>query len=475
MSGAEVPESLPATAPRSWEPLSLLPIAVGLYWLLADQGIGWLLLSALPGCVLLAAGMVLLLVPGDPRVPALMALGAVLGVLLTPLVWLVSDFETLFYTVLGSLACVVVAGRIGLQAARRYADAPEPDTSTEMNLKAALDEAMLGFFVVSARMPSGTVAERMLEDVQTLEQAITDNGWFDDPSLMHAAPPAPEHTQIERARLWGSDYEVLRYDSDFVAPPGLPRASWLQAQTNSGCHVRILRHPGAARPWMLCLHGYRMGMPWMDLGLFPPAWLHEKLGLNVIQPVLPLHGPRRVGSLSGGRYLDGDLLDLVLAQAQALWDIRRSLAWLRAHEPDARVGVYGISLGGFNAALLSAYEAGLDFVVAGIPVIDLASALWGFLPPAHLDYFTAGGIDEARYRRLLSVVSPLSRPPLPSRERLHIFAGAGDLIVSPRHPLELSRHWQVPVSWYQGSHLSIRSERISRQVVAGAIREAGWP
>jgi hypothetical protein len=471
----ETPETLPAAAPSSWQPLSLLPIAVGLYWLLADQGFGWLLLSALPGCVLLAAGMVLLLVPGDPRVPALMALGAVLGVLLAPLVWLVSGFETLFYTVLGSLACVAVAGRIGLNAARRYADAPAPELSTEMSLKAALDEAMLGFFVVSARMPSGTVAERMLEDVQTLEQAITDNGWLDDPSLMHAAPAAPEQTQIERARLWGSDYEVLRYDSEFVAPPGLPPAGWLQAQSNSGCHVRILRHPGAPRPWMMCLHGYRMGMPWMDLGLFPPAWLHERLGLNVIQPVLPLHGPRRVGALSGGRFLDGDLLDLVLAQTQTLWDIRRSLAWLRAQEPDARVGVYGISLGGYNAALLSAYEPGLDFVVAGIPVIDLAAALWGFLPPAHLDYFTAGGIDEARYRRLLSVVSPLSRAPLPSRERLHIFAGTGDLIVSPRHPLALSQHWQVPVSWYQGSHLSIRGERVSRQVVAAAIREAGWP
>src|SRR3546814_4593895 len=62
-------------------------------------------------------------------------------------------------------------------------------------------------------------------------------------------------------------------------------------------------------------------------------------------PVLPLHGPRSTGWRSGDHYLDGDMTDLVYAESQALWDLRRTLAWLRANESGARVGVYGISLG----------------------------------------------------------------------------------------------------------------------------------
>src|SRR3546814_21043756 len=84
-----------------------------------------------------------------------------------------------------------------------------------------------------------------------------------------------------------------------------------------------------------------MDAPWMDLNLFSPRWLHQKLGLNIIQPVLPLHGPRSTGWRSGDHYLDGDMTDLVYAESQALWDLRRTLAWLRANEPGARVGENG--------------------------------------------------------------------------------------------------------------------------------------
>src|SRR3546814_4736034 len=83
------------------------------------------------------------------------------------------------------------------------------------------------------------------------------------------------------------------------------------------------------------------------------------------------------------------------AESQALWDWRRTLAWLRANESGARVGVYGISLGGYNAALLSGYDKELDFVVAGIPVVDLAQALWSFAPPGHRAYYAEHGLTEA--------------------------------------------------------------------------------
>ncbi|MES0874207.1 alpha/beta hydrolase family protein [Sinimarinibacterium thermocellulolyticum] len=464
---------LPPPRPREW--LALLPIVAGLYWLLADSGGTWLLLALAPGLLLLGGGLGLLLFPGDARTLGPIAIGSALGAVLSPLACWAAGLGDAFWLLLLSAASFVIAGRLSWLRTASYEGVPEVERSTSMDLKLALDELVLGYFVTAASIPGGALATRICEDAARLEKAITENGWDDDPAALHLPPPPPDDTQVERARLWGIDYEILRFESGFRTPPSLPGDDrWLQHDANRHCHVRLLRHAGAPRPWLLCIHGYRMGRAWMDFSLFSPNWLHHRLGLNLIQPVLPLHGPRSVGTKSGDHFLDGDLTDLLHAEMQTLWDLRRTLAWLRQHEPGARVGVLGFSLGGYNAALLATYEADLDFVIAGIPVIDLAAALWRVLPPAHLRYFAAHGLDEHRYRRLLAPVSPLARPPLQPIERRHIFAATGDRLVPPEHPLALSAHWQVPVTWYQGSHLSVRRERTMRQAVRAALDGAGW-
>lgn len=469
-------ETLEATPPEGREWLGLVPIVAGLCWLLLAETPAEVLLVVLPAILLISSGSALLLMPGDRRIVAMMAAGAVIGAMLSPVAWIVAGLDLGFYGLLGSVLSLMTAGRLGLFGEPHAPGAQPPDRSTAMDLKAGIDEALLGYFVGTATFPRGAEAERIAGEAIALDVLMQERGWHQDPSGLHPAPPPPAETFVERARLWGTDYEVLSFDSGFEPPPDLPGAErWNSFAANRNCHVRILRHPGPPRPWLMCIHGYRMGVPWMDLGMFSPGWLHHGLGLNVIQPVLPLHGPRRAGARSGDYYLDGDPLDLIHAQMQALWDLRRTLAWLREHEPQARVGVFGISLGGYNAALLSTYEPDLEFVIAGIPVIDFASALWRFLPPAQLRYFTARGLDEAKYRQLLAPVSPLSRPPLPETSRLQIVAATGDRVVLAPNPLALSTHWGVPVQWYQGSHLSVRRERAIRIALRQAMQRAGWP
>lgn len=461
--------------PKQWEVLSWVPIVAGLYWLLAHDGSGWLLWALLPGSLLLSTGVALLLMPGDTRIYGLMAMSAALGLLLTVPVWIVADLGTAFFTALGSAASFLVSGRAGLTREPLYLGARAPDYSMRMDTKVAIDEFVLGYFVVAARLPSGDLAARMCDEAIKFEDALRARGAYEDPRSFHAAPPAPDETYVGKSRVYGFDYEVLRFDSDFAPDSTIPGATrWKGHSRNHDCHVRIMRHPGKPRPWLMCVHGYRMGAAWMDFGLFSPQWLHQRLGLNIIQPVLPLHGPRSVGWRSGDLFLDGDLLDLVFAEAQALWDLRRSLAWLRANEENPRVGVLGYSLGGYNTALLANYEPDLDFAIAGIPVTDLAAALWRVMPPAHRAYFEQRGFDEARYRKMLSPVSPLATEPVLAQDRRHIFAATADRIVLPSHPLLLGKHWNVPVNWYQGSHLSVRYERDAREVIRTAMIGAGW-
>jgi hypothetical protein len=304
---------------------------------------------------------------------------------------------------------------------------------------------------------------------------LHERGWLDHPASFHREPPPPEDARLVAARGVGRDFERLSFTSGFVPDAQLPGAAlWLEHLPNRECFANVFRQNEPGRPWLLCVHGYRMGTPFLDLRLFAPHILHERLGLNVVMPTLPLHGPRRIGRQSGDHFLDGDLLDLLHAESQALWDLRRTIAWIRMQEPDAKIGVLGYSLGGYNAALLAGHQPGLDFVVAGIPVCDFASTLWRHIPIPQRDYFVAQGLDESRYRRLLSVVSPTQATPMLAADRLHIFAGTADRVVPPEQPLRLAHHWGRDISWFPGAHLTFRGERSVVRCIQDAMTGAGW-
>jgi hypothetical protein len=428
-----------------------------------------------PGALLLASGVSLLLWPGDARITEYIAAGGVLGMLLSLPAMASGGFTAGLLAGLLSLAAYLAGGRVSLVNAARNAGVPEIELSPTMCAKAALDEALVAYFVSGVRIPSGEEADISCENALRFHAELEAMGAYDDPRVLHPAPTAPDDARIEPGRLFKRRFEMLRFSSGYAADERFPGSTqWSSHRSNQECHAVMLRHSDGPRPWLLCIHGYRMGMPWMDLGLFRPGWLHERLGLNLVIPALPLHGPRRVGWRSGDRYLDGDLISFIHAQMQALWDLRRTVAWIRAQEPDARIGVLGFSLGGYNTALLASYEAGLDFAVAGIPLVDVSSVLWRHIPLAHRDYFESRGLDLALGRRLLSVVSPLAGPPLLDVERRAIFAGTADRVVPPEHALKLSAHWGVPVEWFNGGHVTFAGERAVTGTVKNAVLRAGW-
>ncbi len=463
--------------PRQWEPLSAIPIVAGAFWLFGGSGFGWWIWAAVPGALMLSAGTSLLLWPGDLRHTEYLGAGAVMGAAVTLPAMISGGFGLGLACLLLSIASYLVAGRLALAREPVAPGAPEPERSLVMDAKVGLDEALLGYFVGTAIIPGGDRATEMVKETLKIEGTLQAAGWHDHPERFHHDPPAPPQGTLTPGRIYGHDFERLKYPSDFVAHADLPGSKdWANHARNNQTAAWVMRHEDAgSRPWLVCIHGYRMGFPWMDFGLFAPGWLHHRLGLNLFMPVLPAHGPRRIGMRSGDFYLDGDLFNVIHAQTQALWDLRRAIKWIRAQDPQARIGVLGYSLGGYNTALLAAFEPDLDFVVAGIPVADFAGALWRHMPPEHVRYLEAEGLDEERYRSILRVISPLAHAPKVPVERRYIFAGAGDRVVLPAQCLKLAKHWDVPIQWYQGAHLTFRGEPAVRAHIEAAMQRAGWP
>jgi hypothetical protein len=202
-----------------------------------------------------------------------------------------------------------------------------------------------------------------------------------------------------------------------------------------------------------------MGTPYLDMTAFSVPWLHRRLGLNVLIPVLPFHGPRRVHWASGEGFFAGDCLDTIHAEAQAIFELRQLIVWLREQGAPA-IGVYGLSLGGYTAALLSGLEAELACVIAGIPASDFAGLARVHTPPRMLEMAASLGFDWTKVEHVLRVISPLAVSPLIPKERRFIFGGLGDRIVPTSQVKELWKHWDRPKTmWYRGSHLSFYWER----------------
>jgi dienelactone hydrolase len=165
-------------------------------------------------------------------------------------------------------------------------------------------------------------------------------------------------------------------------------------------------------------------------------------------------------------------MDNVHGAAQSVWDVRRILTWIRATEPDARVGITGISLGGYVTALVASLDDGLACAIPGVPAVDLADLIEHHAGLRH-DHELREELALAKQVGL--VVSPLALAPRVPPEGRFIYAGLADRLVHPRHQVaRLWEHWGRPdIEWYNGSHTGFfRSKPVGRFVLA-ALQRSG--
>ncbi len=395
------------------------------------------------------------------RLPQLCAWLPLLGLPLAIAV-LVADPGLVSLALLASSPLLfLLSGWVSYQRETDIAGLPVRELKWSLALKIALDEAMLGYFVSTTRTPARRRVPEIANEVLRAIDAFGRQGWLDNPAAFHQTVHSPQVFELEDRLAIGHPFKSLSFPSSYVSHSELPGAErWETYGATHTVHARIFEHEGGPRPWLMCVHGYRMGWPYIDFQLFSPGWLHHKLGFNLIMPLLPLHGLRKIGMRSGDGYFDGELLDLLHAEAQALTDLRSCLLWLREQRQVPRMGIYGISLGGLNASLLSCLDAEIDSLIAGIPLVDPLRVFELNAPTRLMRGLQQAGVGIEQVRALLAPISPLSmecRVPLAGRA---IVAGMHDKIVSLEPILALQAHWNdCPLHWYAGTHLSVRRER----------------
>jgi hypothetical protein len=456
-----------------WPREALVPILTGLLWLWCAAGFGLVgfLFSTVPGVLLLGSGVSLLCWPGDDRITQFAALGGFLGVPLAIPSFFVAGPAIGFALVASSLASLLAAGIAAIRQEPHVKDVPEPPLDARTAAQVAVDEILLSTMNLSRSSPWGAERERIRKEAETAREAFERNGWLDEPAEYHRTPPVLEDVRITPGRTLGTDFEHLQFESGYEPREGEPgRERWLGFRANRTGHACLLRARGVDRPWLVCIHGYQMGWPMTDVSAF--RRVRQKYDLNVLMPVLPLHGRRKIGRRSGDGFLDGDVLNSVHAEAQAMWDMRRLLSWVRAQGAPA-TGVFGLSLGGYNSALLASLDDELSCAIAGIPATDFSRLMWRHGAPLELLSVEHGGMLQDVVADVLRVISPLEIAPRVPREHRAIFGGTADRLIPPDQVRDLWEHWERPaIHWYHGSHLTFLLDPAVERLIGDTLRNA---
>ncbi|MEE6166095.1 MULTISPECIES: abhydrolase domain-containing 18 [unclassified Mycolicibacterium] len=201
----------------------------------------------------------------------------------------------------------------------------------------ALDEAALA--VMRRRRPPNTAAaEQTAADIASAAKLFAERGWLATPAQYHRTPPPLIDSEILCRRTYSKPFshETMSFASGFrprAIEPGAAR--WPNNDRNDTVSVRVLRRGEPRAPWVICLHGFRMGASRLDLALLWANYLHAELGFNVALPVSPLHGARKAAG--DAELLSLDLTGTLHGITQSTWDVRRLVNWIRGNT-DAPVG-----------------------------------------------------------------------------------------------------------------------------------------
>jgi pimeloyl-ACP methyl ester carboxylesterase len=280
-----------------------------------------------------------------------------------------------------------------------------------------------------------------------------------DPRHVFLPPPTEVKIRIEPGRGPGGPgghVELVRFASPYVPLNPDVRRAYLAHERNATARAQHWRHDDGPRPTLMVIHGFGASPAWFNTLFFSLREFFAD-GWDVVLFTMPFHGGRRGPNalFNGVELFTGGYAQLNEAILQAVCDLQVMLGHLR-RQGAPRVGVTGLSLGGYMSAVLASVEPRLDFAIPNATVASVPAVIGQWFP-ANLGHALLGrikGIPATLMEDALNVHSPLLYEPLLPRHRLMVVAGLGDRLTPPEHSLMLWKHWGKPqLRWFPGSHI----------------------
>ena len=299
----------------------------------------------------------------------------------------------------------------------------------------------------------------MAEDLRQLQyyHRFADAG---DPAAAFVRPPPTVVT--EHRPRWGHyrPRDIPAVDLTFNSPyevlnPEL-RAEYDRNRRNRKAHAQYWRHPEGARKTLIFVHGVVEGWYGVNSLGFSLKWFYKQ-GYDIVMYTLPFHGyrtERRHGFSGVGVFASG-FAHINECMLHGVSDLRVLLDYLFDRGAPS-VGISGLSLGGYHAAMLATADDRLSFCIPNSPVVTPIDMALDWEPTGSTLrlMMKAYGISLPELRHGLAVHSPLSYAPALDPDKVLIIGGAGDRLTAPRFVRVLHRHWAGShLHWFPGNHV----------------------
>jgi pimeloyl-ACP methyl ester carboxylesterase len=328
---------------------------------------------------------------------------------------------------------------------------------------AAIDLALrtgLATLVLGAMAPNILSSTRMRRDLELMPfyADIADKA---DASLVFADPPADLPVQRSEGRMLGYrpsgiPSELLTFTSPYRTLNPAVRADYASHHENHQVYAQHWTHPSGPRPTLIFSHGFLADSYALNSIGFSLRFFY-KHGYDILLYTMPFHGYRqgRFHPFSGFGYFANGFAHVSEAMLQSVYDLRILMNYLESTGVK-RMGVSGLSLGGYITSLAAAADDRLAFAIPNAPVvcpIDMVME-WAPLNIAFRYAMPKLGLTVTEMRHFSAVHSPLNYAPKISPDRLLIIGGAGDRFTAPRYVRLLHEHWLgSQLHWFPGNHV----------------------
>lgn len=211
---------------------------------------------------------------------------------------------------------------------------------------------------------------------------------------------------------------------------------------------------GRSRAAMIIVHGHAMRNFTMFERYSRPA---ARGGLDVYYLSLPYHMARTPkGTWSGQLSLNANIEGTAQAFRQGVKDVRSLITWIQS-ERNVPIILLGVSLGAYTACMTAVVDNRPSTVISILGGGSLAQLIWdGYQMNRSKRQLERRGVTYEQLEQYWRLLGPANWQPKMARDRVLMFAGEYDPIVTPANVNRLWRAWDHPaIHWYAAGHASI--------------------
>ena len=289
-------------------------------------------------------------------------------------------------------------------------------------------------------------ATARLADFRAIQEELAYSRALEDDSIMY---PEPGRVEVSKRLLaphrvgfrewrWPSHHPLIFREIE---------ADYRSRRRNQIARLRMLKLQPKGSTMAIIINGFSSGHHIIER-LAWPIQFFKRQGIGAALFALPFHGPRT--KVFPPEWPGQDLRMVIEGFRQAMWDLRIAIRELR-QQGAKRVGVIGMSLGGFTSSLLATVEPNVDFVVPYVPLGSISD----FMEENDLVPEAGDRQEEmaAAFRKHMDVICPLTRAPSLPPERITVISGELDRLATVEQGAKLSRHFGCRHIVFRGAHL----------------------